>query len=368
MSDVVTWRLLRALLLALAVVLAACPQSPGMAPVPEAGFLGAPFSQADLVGQWRYAAILHGSGVASGTMRGWERGWLQFDADGAVTVLASAASDGHGPLAPQGVWRVDADGFVTATSSDWAGFRVKLGASRTLAAGIGTADGWASALWVMERVSMAPAFSESDLAGSDWHYHRIVTGAAPAWEHGMAHVDGALGLSFTARVTAAGAQPEQTSVGTLTVDPGGGVALGSDPTWAGVLSIDKKVLVITRTVVPGSQFALEIWSRSGLTLSAPELAGVHASSVIVAGPAGAWGWSQGTFRVDDAGTRLTWLTSLTNAGSTTLATPATLVVAQDGTITTVESTTFHANVLFSKEGTTRTATAGTYASFGVNFR
>jgi hypothetical protein len=352
------------LLAALLPVLGACPESPGLAPYPS-GFAGAPFSQADVAGTWRYAAIFQGAGVAAGTSRGWERGTLSVAGGGGVTVLSAAASDGTTSSTAPTQWTIDANGFVTTPPGSYVGFNLKVNANRTVAAatgthGIGAAS--AGALWVLERVGAA-AFSGADLAASTWVYHRLTTGSAPAWEHGVASFDPDLLLTATGRVSSGGAQPDR-SLGRASVDAEGNVTLEGDPTWLGGLSGDKKLLVATRG--GGTEFALEVYVRTGQSFALADVLGRHSAHMLLASPSG-WGWSHGVYVVNDQAS-MAWESVLTNAGQTTLPPPVDILVAPDGTVTAPGLPTLHSTQLFSKDGSARTVTSGVYASFSLNLR
>jgi hypothetical protein len=363
------WR--RVLLAAVLPALGACPQSPGLAPYPTT-FAGAPFSQADLVGDWDYVAIFHGSTVAAGTSRGWERGTLRVGAGGDVTVLSALASDGLTNSTVPTQWTIDADGFVTAPPGTEVGFDLKLNAARTLAAATGSAGPVTvpvAAFWIFHRVASP---SSSDLAGSTWTYHRLTTGSSPSWEHGLATFDSARVLSYTGRVASqGGTQQNQPSVGTAALDGSGRVTLDSDTSFGGSLSADRNLLVATRTPLgSGPQFALEVYVRLGQTFTWADLTGRVSSHTIVAGPSGASGWSHGVSTVSETGHQ-TFESSLTNAGQTTLPAPADLSLAPDGTVTVPLLPTIHGTELYSKDGSVKTSTTGTgivYASFGMNLR
>lgn len=358
------------LALASLVALSGCPESPGFAS-PLDQFAGTPFSQADVSGDWRYAAIFHGAGVAAGTSRGWERGTLRVGTSGAVTALSALASDGSGFSSAPSPWTVDKDGFVTAPAGSYVGFNLKVNARRTMAAATGTTAGTSAALWILLRASPATSFSNTDLAGTTWSYHRLTTGATPSWEHGVASADAARVLSFTALVAQGGPQPERPSAGVWSVDASGAVTLDADPTWLGQLSADKDLLVATRTAGSGL-FALEVYVRRGQSYVLEDLVGRSSSHSIVAGPGGAAGWSVGVYTVDGTG-QLTWVSSLTNAGQTSLPQPSSvgLALAPDGTVTSPPIPTLHSTVLCSKDGSVRTSTSTggvTYSSLAINVR
>jgi hypothetical protein len=355
----------------LAIALAGCPQSPGLAPYPST-FAGAPFSQADLAGDWSYAAIFHAPGVAAGTMRGWERGALRVAASGDVTVLSVAASDGTSWSTAPTPWTIDSDGFVTTPPGSYVGFHLKLGAARALATATGTTGGNGAALWILQRISATTSFSGADLAGTAWAYHRLTTGASPSWEHGVAAFDADLVLSMTERVVPDGVQPDPAPAGAVAVDASGGVTLAGDPTWRGSLSADKRLLVVTRTVASGvsPQFALEVYVRTGQTFTLAELAGRISGHTILAAPAGAAGWAWGVCTVSASG-EVIWESSLTNAAQTTLPPPGEIFVAPDGTLTTSASPITHGTELYSKDGSARTTTADkgvVYSTFTINLR
>jgi hypothetical protein len=359
----------RLLLSSLAMALAACPQSPGLAPYPT-GFAGAPFSQADLAGNWVYAAIFHGPGVSAGTSRGWERGTLYVDPGGVVNVLSSLASDGTTVSTAPSPWTIDANGFVTTPPGHYVGFNLKLGAARHLAAATGTGGGGAAALWILQRLDGSISFSGADLAGSTWAYHRLTTGTAPAWEHGLATFDTNLGLSITDRVVQDGTVLDAPT-GTATVETNGKVTLSGDATWFGWLSADKHLLVATRSPIgAGPRYAIEVYVRRGQTFTLADLEARVASHAIVAAPGGAAGWSCGVYTSSATG-HVEFESALSNAGQTTLPAPADVALAPDGTATVLGQPTVHATELWSKDGAVRTATTGAgvvYAMFNFNLR
>lgn len=360
----------RLLLASLATALCACPQSPGLAPYPT-GFAGSPFAQADLAGDWSYAVIFHGPGVAAGTGRGWERGTLRVSAGGDVTALSAAASDGTSSSTVPTPWTIDGDGFVSAGLSSYVGFNLKLGLARQLAAGTATVGAGGSAFWILLRAGASTTFSGADLAGSSWTYHRLTTGASPAWEHGVATFDANLALSITARVVQSGALADPALGGTAAVDAGGGVTVTGDPTWRGALSEDRGLLVATRTPAGGgARFAMEVYVRQGQVYTLADLAARVSSHTIYAGSGGIWGWSRGVFTANTDG-EVTWESSLTNAGDTTLPPAQVEQITSDGTVTIATTPTLHAVELWSKDAAVRTSTwstGNTYSTFGLNVR
>jgi hypothetical protein len=362
-----------ALFAALAAALAACPTSPGTVPLPPpTSFAKSPFAQQDLAGYWRYAAIFHGPDVAAGTSRGWEQGLLSIAPDGSVTAVSALASDGAMTSTAPTPWILDAEGFVTVSvpTSMYAGFHLKLNATRTLAAATGTYIPNSAALWIVERVDAAATFTAADVAASGWAYHRLNTGDSPSWEHGLATVDAEGVLSFTARATSAGSQPDQPSVGRLAMASSGALTLDADPTWLGVLTPDKDLLVATRTV-SGSppRFALEVYVRTGQTFTQADLVGRGASHGIAAGTGGIHGWAQGVYTVDAAGHQ-DWVSMTTSVGQTALPQSTTVVIAADGTVTSPGDATTYATELFSKGGAVRTSTVqgSPDASLGINLK
>jgi hypothetical protein len=364
----------RMLLPSLAMLLTACPASPGFVPLLPSGspeFAARPFSQADLVGDWRYSAIFHGASVANGTSPGWERGTLHVASDGAVTVLSALDSAGNHPLFPPTPWSIDSDGFVTAGPSGYVAFHAKLNAARTLAAASGSKAGNTAALWILQKVSPGATFTNADVASGAWAYHELTTGATPSWEHGLASTDANGVLSLRDRVAQAGPQLDEPSLATLSVDANGMATIDNDPTWSGALSADRMLLVVTRTVSDVThEFALDVLVRPGQTFAQADLAGRYATHSLVAGPSGAAGWMQGVFWID-AGGDTTWVSSTTNAGSTNLPSPATLVLAPDGTVTTPSNETLHATLAPSKDGMVRTSTVTTpvvYSGMAVSLK
>lgn len=310
---------------AAALALAACGDGDSNPPPPPA------YSQADLAGTWHFSILFSGTSVAAGAP-GWARGTLSIDGSGNRTFLTYENSAGSTVLpSVAAIYSLNSAGVVTATSTAFTGMYGKMSPSKSIFVTTATQSG-VQRLDVYQRVVAGTVYGPADLASDVFSIHQVKSGAAAEWHHATATIDGAGVVSLTDRVTPAGAQPDQPSLTTISVDSSGIVTVGVNATFQGFLSADKELFVGTETQA-ANDHALTIATRAGSAHSQADLVGSWTyNGLATVNPGGAAAWVHGTISFDAAGVSTPGM-QYDSAGGSAVPSPITLAVAPDGTVT-----------------------------------
>jgi fibronectin type 3 domain-containing protein len=229
------------------------------------------FSQADLAGTWNVRVL------RSGASSGWYLSTISVDnTTGNVSVLGTS-----GPLTPPAVSALSitagtgvSGGVVTETgASSNPTFHGKMSSGKTLIVGTST-QGTSFDLHVFVKRVPGVTFGSADLASKTFKYHRIYSGSSQIWEIGTGSTNASGLITFSSQEDKNGPIDPVSPATTLSVDGTGIVTIVAEPTFTGVMSPDKKIIVGTSTDAAG-KFSLRILQVRGQSYTQADLAGEY---------------------------------------------------------------------------------------------
>ena len=277
------------------------------------------FSLADLNGFWNIRVL------QSGTDNGWYSVATSV-ASGVVNPLSTG-----GPTTPPsiGPLSITTEGVVTDTSN--ATFHGKMSSSKNLIVGTSTRSGTSFALHIFVK-DTGVTYSATDLANKDFAWNRIQIGSSPFWEIAEGFINPSGGqITLTYAEDSTGVLTPQIPYSTITIDANGNVELGKEPSFRGVMTSDKKMIIGTSSDPP---YGLMILQMRGQTYIQNDLGGTsdiaftfHSDST----PS----WDYATWSTDPTTGDVTgsnWLGS--DTGNTPLLNSWALDIDADGFITT----------------------------------
>ncbi|GFO60496.1 hypothetical protein GMST_28210 [Geomonas silvestris] len=339
------------------------------------------FLPADLVGTWRFNALISGSGAK------WMRGSVNIDASGAVSVASFLDSAG-GTTAPNDLFStmsIASDGTVSQDGAA-AGFHGVLSENifRDLLVGTGTtASG--QLMVVLQKMVPGITFAATDIQGTGQSgagpllvvYHQISSGAVSEWEWGnfqvgrdQAETYSSIGAQSAKVLPGAGSKVVGMTItadGLISESPKAGVtpqpaALLTDA----VMSADKMTIVGTATDSRGA-YLLRIIQlvhpptiATGTNYQLGDLAG---SYTYLAASAGALpGWAVATETVGSAG-NASFSGYLASDGSTTAPAPFALGLDAQGKLSSGADTSYHGQFSYFKNLVVATGTGAGGAGY-----
>jgi len=303
------------------------------------------FSQADLAGTWNIRVIL------SGANPGWYSVKASVNSAGVVSVLGTG-----GPATPHVIPALSmtsgTGAFAGVATETGAGseptFHGKMSSSKNLIAGVSTSPGDPNtfAMHVFVRQIPGVIYSNADLENKPFAYHRIYSGGSHFWEIAQGSTNASRQISLTSKEDSAGpVSLPPANYTTISVDGGGIVSIGAEPTFSGVMSPDKKIIVGTSTDASGA-FSLRIIQMKGQIYTQADLAGTHKAYAFHSDSVSSW-------------SRATWVTNLTgnvtfedflgSDGGTGLPDPFTLFLDEQGNITSLEAAQHGGMLSFGKD-------------------
>jgi hypothetical protein len=268
------------------------------------------FAQSDLTGTWSVRVLL--SGPAS---QGWYQVTMAVDGTGNVTPQGTG-----GPLTPPAVSALSittgtgaSAGVVTETGADNnTTFHGKMSSGKNLIVGTST-QGTAFALHVFVKRVAGVTFGSADLENLTFKYHRIYSGTSHFWEIATGTTNASRQISLTSKEDSSGTlTPPVPNYTTISVDGTGNVTIFDEPTFAGVMSSDKKIIVGTSTDAAG-KFSLRIIQMRGQSYTQADLAGENVAFSFHSDTASSW--AHASWSTDLAGT-VTVANILNSDGST----------------------------------------------------
>ena len=282
------------------------------------------YTQSDLTGTWTIRVIL------TGTSAGWYGVTATVDGSGNVSTSAPV-----GPTTPPTVPAFSitsgtgaSAGIVTETGfGSNATFSGKMSTSKNLIVGTSTQpDGTTFALHVFVKRVPGVTF---DLSNNTIAYHRIYSGDFLAWEKGNGTINSGQ-MTLTSVVSGSVTPPATpTSTGISVNSTTGIVSIAAEPTFSGVMTPDKKIIVGTSTDASGT-YSLRIIQMRGQTYSQPDLAGVNRAFSFLSNSTPSW--ARALWDTDLAG-NVTFVEFLSSDGSTTLLPPFTTTIDGQGNTT-----------------------------------
>ncbi|GFO69042.1 hypothetical protein GMLC_26210 [Geomonas limicola] len=340
------------------------------------------FLSTDLVGTWRFNALVSGAGAK------WMRGSVTIDALGVVTVGSYLDSAG-GTTAPAELFSTMSilpDGIVSQDGAA-AGFHGTLSENiyRDLLVGAGTTTSGQLTV-VLQKVVPGISFASTDIQGTGQSgagpllmvYHQLSSGAVGEWEWGAFQVgrDQAETYSAIAAQSAKLLPGAGSKVVGMTISADGLVSeapkAGVTPQPAAlltdaVMSADKMTIVGTATDNQGA-YLLRIIQlvhppTVALTATSYQLADLAGSYTYLAALGGTNpGWALATETVGSVG-NASFTGYLTSEGSTTAPAPFALGLDAQGKVTSGADTTFHGQFSYAKDLVVATGTGAGGAGY-----
>jgi len=286
------------------------------------------YSTSDLTGTWNVRVIL------SGDSPGWYGVTAAVDGSGIVSTSAPVGTTtptfgllfitpGTGVLA----------GVVTDTGN--ATFYGKMSTSKNLIVGTSTLpDGTTFAIHVFVKRVPGVTFSSTDLANTTIAYQKIYSGASHIWERGNGSINGAGQMTLTFVEDSTGpVSPLPSPTGISINSTTGIVSLASEPSFSGVMTPDKKIIVGGRTDDSNSGiYSLRIIQmRGGQTFTIADLVGVNHAFAIHSDSTSSW--ARAKWSTDFSGI-VTVLDILNSDGTTNAPDPWTVTIDTQGNVGT----------------------------------
>ena len=281
------------------------------------------FSQSDLAGTWEVRVL------RTGASSGWYLSTISIDGTGNVSVSGTGGS-----LTPPTFEALSMSAEVVKETGAGANptFHGKMSSGKNLIVGTST-QGTSFALHIFVKRVPGVTFSSADLASKPFKYQRIYSGASLAWEKATGSTNASGQITLTSKEDSSGPlglpAPNYTSI---SVDSTGIVTIFDEPTFSGVMSPDKKIIVGTSMDAAG-KYSLRVLQMRGQTYTQADLAGVNVAYAFHSDSVSSW--AHGTWSTNDTGL-VTVLDILNSDGSTGLPSPFTHAIDLEGNINVSE--------------------------------
>lgn len=204
---------------------------------------GGTFATSDLAGTWQTKMLSSG---ANTQWIGWMHGSLSIDSSGLATYGALTFSDGSSHPIGNHSFVISSDGVVTTNPSACLGeYNGVMSQNKNLIIATKNMPGEQCDLWIYMKT--ANSYSAADLEGS-WKIFGLVVGINADWQgwlFGEASLDIAGSITWSHITRSNGNSTLPTGPTGLSVDLNGIVTSTFNPTLHGVISYDKKMMVIT---------------------------------------------------------------------------------------------------------------------------
>lgn len=291
------------------------------------------FSQADLTGIWNIRVL------QSGADNGWYYVTASVNDSGIFSVINSGGSTTR-PSVP--ALSITSGGVVTETGiGSNATFHGKMSTSKNLIVGTSTRSGGTFALHVFVKRVPGVIYSNTDLTSTTFAWNKIYTGAFPYWENVAGSIDASLQVNLTFAEDTSGLLPSpQPNYSSISIDSAGIVTLGKEPSFVGVMSPDKKVIVGASSDPP---YGLEIIQMRGQTYAQADLAGTSIAFTFHTDSTPSWDYATWLTNSTGAVTGSNWLGS--DTGTTPLLSSWQLNINSQGGVTTSGDLTSHGGLV-----------------------
>jgi hypothetical protein len=300
--------------------------------------------------------------VVAGTEPGWMRGNATIDASGNVTVNSISSSSGAVSPPPAGAITetIDASGVVTeggnpVFASDPDNHAV-MAANKQLV--VGTSSGSNSSRSFRFFIKQVGTFSSADISSVTFAYNQLRTGIGNgSWQFGTGTINAAQQVTLTTSLDSNGDRTlPPANFLTLAITPAGIVTnsgANAAPTFQGVMTPDKKLVIGTETDPDNGSFKLRISAIGGQTFTTADLAGTWSDHSITSALAPVWEYK--TFSFNSAGVA-TMLTFKDSNGRTAVFPTETISVGPTGLITIAGDTSVNGVMAFGKNFVVATGT------------
>jgi len=194
------------------------------------------YALSDLQGDWNFHTL------STGNTNDWIHGEEQIDNNGNVTRVSIVNSDNSVILGSNYVLNIDAQGNITR--ADKASYHGSISADKTLMINTRSKEsGTTFRIKILQK--KGGGFSTADLAGT-WDFHNLVSGTNASWTYGVDTIDSSGVVTNTSRFNNIG-DTSTRRAHTLTIDTNGIIKRNGSPSFHGVMSQDKSLMIITLT-------------------------------------------------------------------------------------------------------------------------
>jgi len=294
------------------------------------------FTQADLTGTWHIHAL---SANSASDKSKWYHATLTFDSSGNLTAAADCLDSFGGTCPDPGSirWRINGNGVMseTGTSAEIKNHYTMASNKKFMA---GTGENKSGSRFDLEIIQKdtGASYSPSDVQNKSFVYHQLKVGGTNEWRYGAGTISADGTMDITSETVPSGSVTPSGSVGTISVDSNGLVAISGVTTFHGFLSDDKKTVVGTETD-SSTSYMLIVMHITGQTYTSDALAETWFAHMLTATPK----WIHFTAAVaSDGVTSFShWVCSASpcSSGHTT----PTFSISSSGTVTIAEDASFH---------------------------
>ena len=303
----------------------------------------AAFSTSDLEGTW------YGHTLVSEPGSGGEWDYLTVTIDSLGNFTAQVTESGGNTNSDSGKVYINSSGIITIEGES-AAHGVMSNDKNFFV----ITDTWDPGEYAMQIfIKGGGTFSQSDLTGT-WYAHCLTSGSEEVWQYGTVTIDGAGNVSV--QITDSDGDYESANnVASVSISGNGILSDALEPSFHGVMSSDKNIVVFTETWEGGDPYALMFLVKSGGSFTLTDLEGTWHGHTLVSG-SGWQGWEYSTITIDGAGVASASFTDSeggSDSGSETLS------IDSNGIISVSGVSTSHGAMSLDKNLAVFTETGGT---------
>jgi len=301
------------------------------------------FTLADMQGTWNLHMATSGDGAQ---WAGWVYGTLTISGSGVWTWTAVNRSNGDSTL-PSGsaTLAITSSGIVTMAGHP--SFDAVMTKDKSMIVGTTNDGGGGYDLFVM--LKSGGSFALSDLQGT-WPIHMLTTGNSPlyiGWLYGTCSIDASGNLTWTA-VTRSNGDSTLPGASTLAISASGIVTIAGQPSFHGVMSSDKSLIVATMNDGGGGYNLMVLQKNGSGTFATGDLQGAWNIHMLTSAQTPSWlGWLYGSQSIDASG-NITWTSVTRSDGYSALPSSSTYSISTAGVLTIGTQPSFNGNMSSSK--------------------
>jgi hypothetical protein len=202
---------------------------------------GGTFTTSDLQGTWNYHMLTSGDGLSS---NGWQYGTISINSSGAMSFTSITRSNGDSTLPGPESLSITSTGVVSHSIN--ASFHGVMSGDKSIIVATVTDGPGGYALAIMQK--SGGTFTTSDLQGK-WNMHVLSSGDSPQWTgwgYGTGNFNGD-GVYTPISMTRSDGNSSLGSARNYSVTSSGNLTVAGWPSFHGVMSQDKSVIVATVT-------------------------------------------------------------------------------------------------------------------------
>ena len=208
------------------------------------------YALSDLQGDWNFHTL------STGNTSGWTHGEEQIDGSGNVNRISIVNNDNNAILGSNYTLSIDAQGNITR--ADKATYHGSISADKSLMINTRSIES-ATTFRIKILQKKGGSFSTADLAGT-WDFHNLMTGTDASWVHGVDMIDSSGVVTNASRLFDDG-DTSLRPAHTLTIDANGIISRSDRPSYHGVMSQDKKLMIITVDTGTNGTYHMRVLQR-----------------------------------------------------------------------------------------------------------